>query len=138
MINNKRKRDHCTICKAAGRNALGHEDMFCAYEDGPYAGKFKEAVAAKKASKRRPLANENTDEVVSLAHTVETHDTRLLGAIVKNFAMFQETLSNDFKQLEQTVAKQRNQIRELTEKVKTLESDDHQGYDHGHRSHWQN
>jgi hypothetical protein len=48
----KRKRDHCSICQDRNRNATGHQAQYCSWPDGPYEGRFKDALKAKQRDER--------------------------------------------------------------------------------------
>ena len=102
---NKRKRDTCAICKAKGRNPTGHEEAFCAYEGGPFFGRFKDAVNAKKSRKHRLVSNDSSEEIISLVSQVQTCNAREL---------------NHWAQIKEVVQQQREKINDQDTKIKNL------------------
>ena len=46
-------RDHCTICYGNGTGSSGHSAQFCAFKNGPYEGRFRDAAIASQASRQQ-------------------------------------------------------------------------------------
>ena len=47
------KRDHCSICFDNGTGSSGHSAQFCAFKNGPYEGRFRDAAIASQASRQQ-------------------------------------------------------------------------------------
>ena len=47
------QRDHCTICYGNGTGSSGHSAQFCAFKNGPYEGRFRDAAIASQASRQQ-------------------------------------------------------------------------------------
>ena len=60
-------RDNCTICRRNNTGSVGHSAQFCAYKGGPFEGKFKAAVAAARAEKKRSRQLQQPRQVASAA-----------------------------------------------------------------------
>ena len=46
-------RDHCTICYGNGTGSSGHSAQFCAFKNGPYEGRFRDAAIASQTSRQQ-------------------------------------------------------------------------------------
>ena len=49
----KCKRDSCEICRKAGRNTIGHVDVYCAFPGGPFEGRLDAARKARQEQVKR-------------------------------------------------------------------------------------
>ena len=50
------QRDNCLNCESQQRGGVGHIKDHCSYKGGPHEGRFKEAAAVRRASKKTKRA----------------------------------------------------------------------------------
>jgi len=65
------QRDNCLNCESQQRNGVGHIKDYCSYKGGPYEGRFKEADAARRASKKTKRARSDQPAALKLTNQVQ-------------------------------------------------------------------